>query len=354
MHPTRILHRAALPRTKPALLLATKWNEKHDPTGWWISEKYDGVRAYWDSKAQKMVSRLGNVFGVPEWFTRDLPKDMDLDGELWGGYGAFSRTVSVVKTLKQNQMTLPTWSCLTYQIFDTPTKDPFETRLVLLKKYMANIHARHLCLVDYRQCTSREDLREELERVERRGGEGIMLRRAGSLYIGKRDASLRKLKKGLDAECVVVGYEEGKGRNEGVVGSLKCRLENDKVFWLGSGLTDEDRKCPPPIGSVVTFRFMEWTKEGIPRHPSFVGVRIDYDPDAGTDTSMDAAMDVGTNVEMDTIASASVNTEQSTRHVQVDTNANANEDRPPEPEAKTRIPATMSMTSTHFKSTSMN
>ncbi|TPX72655.1 hypothetical protein SpCBS45565_g00224 [Spizellomyces sp. 'palustris'] len=338
MHPTtRILHRATLPPTKPALLLATKWNEKHDPTGWWISEKYDGVRAYWDSKAQKMVSRLGNVFGVPEWFTRDLPKDMDLDGELWAGYGGFSRAVSVIKTLIPTQNPIPpTWSCLTYQIFDTPTQDPFETRLALLQQYMSTINTRHLFLVAHRQCTSREDLREELDRVERRGGEGVMLRRAGSLYIGKRDASLRKLKRGLDGECVVVGYEEGKGRNEGVVGSLKCRLENDKVFWIGSGLTDEDRRCPPPVGSVVTFRFMELTKEGIPRHASFVGVRIDYDPDAGTDTSMDISMDISMdtsmdtsmdasrNVKTDTSARASVNTDQSP-HVKGDTSLNANE-----------------------------
>jgi hypothetical protein len=32
-----------------AVMLAKSWGET-DPTGWWISEKLDGVRAYWDGK----------------------------------------------------------------------------------------------------------------------------------------------------------------------------------------------------------------------------------------------------------------------------------------------------------------
>src|SRR5947207_2873726 len=34
--------------TAPPVLLAHKWEIEHDPTGWWMSEKLDGIRAYWD------------------------------------------------------------------------------------------------------------------------------------------------------------------------------------------------------------------------------------------------------------------------------------------------------------------
>lgn len=44
-----------------SILLAHKWEPDHDPTGWWMSEKLDGVRAYWDGEA--FVSRRGNQFG---------------------------------------------------------------------------------------------------------------------------------------------------------------------------------------------------------------------------------------------------------------------------------------------------
>ena len=55
---------------KPDLLLANKW-EDSDATGWWISEKLDGVRAYWDGT--HFLSRLGNIFPAPAWFTQALP-----------------------------------------------------------------------------------------------------------------------------------------------------------------------------------------------------------------------------------------------------------------------------------------
>src|SRR5262245_35748711 len=75
----------------PALLLAESWDGTTDPTGWWLSEKLDGVRAYWDGR--QFLSRLGNVFYAPDWFVAGLP-EAPLDGELWLGRKQFQRTVS--------------------------------------------------------------------------------------------------------------------------------------------------------------------------------------------------------------------------------------------------------------------
>lgn len=63
----------------PPLLLAKRWDGMLDPKGWWLSEKLDGVRAYWDGHA--FISRLGNTYVAPEWFAEGLP-DHPLDGEL--------------------------------------------------------------------------------------------------------------------------------------------------------------------------------------------------------------------------------------------------------------------------------
>jgi DNA ligase-1 len=48
------------------LLLAERWDGVTDPAGWWLSEKLDGVRAFWDGR--QFFSRLGNPFHVPDWF----------------------------------------------------------------------------------------------------------------------------------------------------------------------------------------------------------------------------------------------------------------------------------------------
>lgn len=65
--------------TAPPLLLAETWDGVLDPAGWLMSEKLDGVRAYWDGK--QFLSRQGNLYLAPEWFVAGLP-DVPLDGEL--------------------------------------------------------------------------------------------------------------------------------------------------------------------------------------------------------------------------------------------------------------------------------
>ena len=64
----------------PPLLLAHVWENDIDLAGWWMSEKLDGVCAYWDGK--RFISRLGNEFHAPDWFIAGLPAT-PLDGELW-------------------------------------------------------------------------------------------------------------------------------------------------------------------------------------------------------------------------------------------------------------------------------
>src|SRR5690348_2239657 len=74
----------------PPLLLAESWDNAADLSGWWMSEKLDGVRAYWDGK--QFLSRQGNIYHAPDWFLEGFP-DMPLDGELWLARKSFQRTV---------------------------------------------------------------------------------------------------------------------------------------------------------------------------------------------------------------------------------------------------------------------
>ena len=70
----------------PPVLLAESWDNVLDLAGWWMSEKLDGVRAYWDGK--QFLSRLGNIYHAPDWFVAGLP-NVPLDGELWIARRAF-------------------------------------------------------------------------------------------------------------------------------------------------------------------------------------------------------------------------------------------------------------------------
>jgi len=251
----------------PALLLANVWNPSIDPTGWWMSEKYDGLRAYWDG--QKLWTRNGNLIHAPDYFVAELPRDIALDGELWIGHGKFEETVSVVRSETPDDR----WNTIHYMVFDAPqATGTFEQRMQFLR---ATIPAenRFVRIVTQQRCQGKTQLLAERDRVVREGGEGLMLRQPESAYDRRRSPTLLKVKPYDDAEATVVAHESGKGKYAGKLGALRVRTEDGRQFAIGTGLTDADRESPPPVGTVITYRFQGLTAKGMPRFPSYLRVR---------------------------------------------------------------------------------
>jgi len=253
----------------PPVLLAHSWEGDVDLTGWWMSEKLDGVRAYWDGQA--FISRLGNPYVAPDWFVEGLP-DTPLDGELWGGRKKFQRTVSVVRRQDKSEG----WRDIVFVVFDAPAIDaPFEERLEHVRRELEARELRHARHHAHERCRSIDHLKEELARVESMGGEGLMMRKPGSRYEVGRSSTLLKVKTFHDAEGLVVEHLPGAGRHKGRLGALLCELPDGTRFSVGTGFSDEERAKPPKVGSVVTFRYQELSEAGVPRFPSYVGVRHD-------------------------------------------------------------------------------
>lgn len=262
------------------VLLANKW-EGEDPTDWWMSEKLDGVRAYWDGK--RFLSRQGNEFYAPGWFTAFLP-DTPLDGELWLGRKLFQKTISIVRRQDRHEG----WKAIQYVVFDAPQQSgSFEERMEYLKDFFhidteataatglwRESSIPYSKLLIHERCLGAEHLVAELDRVTNLGGEGLMLREPGSLYVPGRGSSLLKVKTFYDSEATVVGYVRGKGRHKGRMGAVLCQLDDGTEFAVGSGFTDAQRDNPPAIGSVITFKYQELTDGGVPRFPVFVRVCV--------------------------------------------------------------------------------
>lgn len=140
-------------------------------------------------------------------------------------------------------------------------------------------------VVKQEQIQSPDHLLQELKRIEGLDGEGLMLRKPQSKYEFKRSSTLLKVKSFYDAEAVVIAHERGEGKYAQLTGSLKCRMASGNVFSVGSGMTDAQRADPPPVGSIITYRFQEVSKDGVPRFPSFVGQAIDRDRPTDADMS---------------------------------------------------------------------
>lgn len=253
----------------PALLLAETWNGDQDVTGWLYSEKLDGVRAYWTGK--QFLSRQGNVYHAPTWFTQDLPP-FPLDGELWLARKSFQRTVSIVRRHDGSDL----WREIRYVVFDAPAlNDPFERRLRACREHFDGVPGLYVNVLPHFVCRGAEHLRVELENIERLGGEGFMLRRPGARYEPGRSPSLLKVKRFLEAEARVVDHEPGQGRHRGRLGAVVVEFGDGVRFAVGSGFTDAQREHPPAVGSIVTFRYQELSDRGVPRFPTFVRIRSD-------------------------------------------------------------------------------
>lgn len=253
----------------PPLLLAERWDNATDLSGWWMSEKLDGIRAYWDGK--QFLSRQGNLYHAPDWFVEGLP-GVPLDGELWIDRKKFQRTVGIVRRQDRSEL----WKEVRFLIFDAPAASGgFEERMAFLKDALADSHSPFAQSHDHLPCQSVDALRAELARVEALGGEGLMLREPRSQYAVGRSTTLLKVKTFHDAEAVVVGHQAGAGKHVGRLGALLVRLPNGTDFAVGTGFTDRERANPPALGATVTFRYQELSDAGVPRFPSYVGVRSD-------------------------------------------------------------------------------
>ena len=253
----------------PPLLLAHAWAGDIDLAGWWMSEKLDGVRAYWDGT--QFLSRLGNRYHAPDWFVEGLPP-VPLDGELWGGRKKFQRTVSIARRQDRSDH----WKELRYVVFDAPAMDaPFEARLAFCKERFRTHPLSHAQHHPHERCTGTAHLKAELARVEALGGEGLMLRQPGSAYEVGRSTTLLKVKTFHDAEARVVAHAAGEGRHKGRAGALVVEMANGTRFSVGTGLSDQERRQPPAIGTLITYRYQELSDGGVPRFPSYVGLAID-------------------------------------------------------------------------------
>ena len=253
----------------PKLLLAHKWKNDIELSGWWMSEKLDGVRAYWNGKT--FLSRLGNEFMAPKWFTDGLG-DQPLDGELWVDRGEFQKTVSIVRRQDRSEQ----WKHVSYVVFDAPSlKGPFEERIEQLEERLKKAGLPHASALEHIECEGLDHLEKELARIEGLGGEGVMLRQPGSQYVAGRSTTLLKVKTFHDSEGVVIGYVPGKGKHKGRTGALIVELPDGTRFNVGTGMSDKERENPPKVGSTITYRYQELTKAGVPRFPSYIGERVD-------------------------------------------------------------------------------
>lgn len=242
---------------------------KHCIGGYYMSEKLDGIRCYWDggitigmacaevpwanvAKHYRFVNeqfstglwtRYGHPLRCPNWWSETLPK-CPLDGELYLGVGSWQELSSIVK----NHYGDMRWKGVRYVVFDSPTYEAVfangEIRGTNYKKVFTGIPdwiigrgikkngvngvfyqvLRALEGMDFGEYGKLHPQVElpmgftEAEKVVRSTcdlvcsakGEGLILRDPMGIWTPKRNNNLLKVKGVEDAEGTVVGYKFAK------------------------------------------------------------------------------------------------------------------------------------------------
>jgi DNA ligase-1 len=252
--------------------------KKHGIGGWFLSEKIDGQRAFWDGgisrglpkvqvpwannkKDERLLkvqistglwSRSGNVIHAPKWWLDKLPPFM-LDGELWHGVRGHGQ-LQVLRKIVAKHVPGPGWKRVRYHVFDIPSKAAIFRDGRLSNPHFSKIFKgirdwKHSVELAYNPsgltrfekiykemqkrltgdvaiCHGQQRLpfqtskamaivAAELERICDLEGEGLMLRKPESFWQPKRNYNVLKVKKFDDAEGTVIGYVTGRATDKG-------------------------------------------------------------------------------------------------------------------------------------------
>ena len=305
----------AVPHPDPLELLVKVWppmratlsaaSEVED-RGWVYEVKYDGFRALAGLSAGRVALQSRNGLDLAGRFpevaralgTVKVPEAVN-DGEV---------VVVDAKGRSSFQSLQGGHERLRFVAFDLLWLDgedlrrrPLEERRDLLESVLANA-APPLVLSERVSGT----VEQALEKARKRGLEGLLAKRCGSAYEGRRSKAWRKLKLQAGQELAILGFtpittggrelgallvgyrEDGRWKYAGKVGtgfSAKLRTELWKRLWADRIEEPVDPRAkhkgaiwvePRLVAQVA---FTEWTEDGKLRHPSFLGLREDKSPE---------------------------------------------------------------------------
>lgn len=252
---------------KPNVLLANVYQQQVDVAEYWVSEKLDGVRAYWDG--EKLLSRNGNVFAAPAWFSEKFPPH-PLDGELWSKRGDFA---AILSTVSKQTADDAQWQKLAFYVFELPhAAGDFTQRLQQIERIVNQANSPYLRKVEQFSVANHTELLAMLKHYAQHGAEGLMLHKKTALYHGGRSDDLLKLKPYEDNEARLIAYKYGKGKYAQQIRGYIVQTQEGKIFTIASGLTEQLRQVPLPVDTIITYQFNGLSKKGIPRFARYLRV----------------------------------------------------------------------------------
>jgi bifunctional non-homologous end joining protein LigD len=290
-------------RVRP--MLATLVGEPFQEPGWVYEEKYDGIRilAYKEGSQVTLLSRndknrTESFAAVARAIGALRPATLLLDGEV---IAMDRHNISRFQLLQREigRAHYAVFDCL-YASGRDLRHEPFSTRRAELERLV--FESDELILSRRLSANGNEAFRV----AKRRGYEGVVAKRRAAAYVEGRSREWRKIKVHQEDELIIMGYTKPSGSREYFGALLLGAYKNRKLKYVGrvgTGFTrgvlaslyrkfQPLKRKQPPVEDLtriqgVTFlapklvaqiSYTEWTKDGKLRHPVFLGLRDDKDP----------------------------------------------------------------------------
>lgn len=242
-----------------------------------VQVKLDGIRALckndilYTRKKKSLIYTDGHFKKLREEINRlrkKLPDNIILDGELYNHELSFNEITSIVRTQKKIH---PNENLIQYFIFDFIDYDkPFTDRFNILKDAF-NEDFEYLELVEYNVADNYDDIYFYHNEYVNAGFEGLIARECDGKYISGRTYNLMKYKMFYEDEGEIIDIREGEGSEKGLA-LFTIKDKNNRIFNARPQGTFELRKkwfedSNYIKGKIVTYKYFELSKDGIPRFP---------------------------------------------------------------------------------------
>jgi len=239
----------------------------------------DGVCTLW-SRTRKPIKSMDHIARQLESMYGD--ETIILDGELYNH--EYREKFEELTSMIRQQVSKPSHEVVQYWVYDVvqPTV-PFRLRkleLDLLAEKVDDNGAWQTIVPVLTSFMANEEAMIDVFGVFiEKGFEGLMVRNATGLYVGKRSYDLQKVKMMQDAEFEIVDIVPGKGKMADKA-IFRCVTEDGREFGVKmKGALDDLRKYlshkDDYIGEKLTVQFQKLSAEGTPIFP--VGLRIRKD-----------------------------------------------------------------------------
>jgi DNA ligase-1 len=261
-------------------MLAHSYSKSGDKISYpaYTQPKLDGIRcvaikkgdevSLW-TRTRKPIKSCPHIVQAIAQHFKD--QDITLDGELYN-HDLKSSFETIVHAVKRDQATEQS-KLIQYHIYDVVSDHTFDKRSQSIGEL-----PNPLIPVLTQEVKDEAEMINNFQSYLSLGYEGLMIRTQKSLYENKRSYHLQKVKEFDDAEFLIIGVKEGRGKLQGTLGTFTCTTIDDNIFDVKmTGDQEENAKylTQPELwqGKYLTVKFQGMTeKSSVPRFP--VGLRI--------------------------------------------------------------------------------